>query len=102
MLKKYLAPLLAKEIDTLILGCTHYGLLEAEISEIVGPRISVINESVVVSKKLQEYLVRHPEVTEKLSKNRSVKFYSTDSPSKFEALGGQFIGRAIEVQKINL
>ncbi|MFZ3031446.1 MAG: aspartate/glutamate racemase family protein, partial [Candidatus Moraniibacteriota bacterium] len=99
LLRKYLAPLLKKNIDTLILGCTHYEILKRKIQMIVGKNVTVISESSVVAKKLRDYLVRHPEIEKHLSKNHARTFYSTDRTEKFTSLGSQFFGAPITVKK---
>lgn len=102
LLQKYLAPLLKKKIDTLILGCTHYEILKRKIQMIVGKNVTVISESSVVAKKLRDYLVRHPEIEKHLSKNHARTFYSTDRTEKFTSLGSQFFGAPIIVKKATL
>jgi glutamate racemase len=102
MLRKYLKPLLIKNIDTLILGCTHYGILESKVKKIVGKKVTVISEANVVAKKLKNYLSRHPEIENKLSKNSKYIFYTTDVTDKFTSLGGKFLGRKIRVEKVTM
>jgi glutamate racemase len=46
----------------LILGCTHYGILEKKIRKTIGVKINIINEGKIVAKKLKDYLIRHPEI----------------------------------------
>jgi len=98
-LKKYLAPLINKKIDTLILGCTHYGILEQKIKKITGQNIHIVSEASVVAIKLKNYLQRHPEIEKKLSKNGRQTFYSTDLTENFRILGSKFFGRKITVKK---
>lgn len=106
ILFKYLEPIQKTGIDTLILGCTHYGILEKEITEvwqkISDQNINIINEGKVVAQKLRDYLKRHPEIESKLSKNNHREFYTTDLTEKFQKLGSLFFGQNIEVKKINL
>ena len=102
VLKNYLIPLIDKKIDTLILGCTHYGILKSKIKKIIGNNIKIIAEPDIVAKKLEDYLQRHPEIEKKLGKNKRRIFYSTDLVKKFEILGKQFYGEKIKVQKIKL
>lgn len=52
-LKEYLEPLLQENIDTLILGCTHYGILKNEIRKIVGPSVAIISQNDILPEKLQ-------------------------------------------------
>lgn len=102
ILKTYLKPLQQKKIDTLILGCTHYGLLENKIKKIVGKKVDLISEARVVPKKLKKYLQNHPEVEITLKKNSRVLFYTTDLTETFQALGSIFFGKKITVKKVSL
>lgn len=102
ILENYLKPLIAKHIDTLILGCTHYGILESRIRKIVGPDITLISEAKIVPKKLAHYLEYHPEIRNTLSQKASVTFYSTDLTDTFSTLGSQYFGKKIQAKKITL
>ena len=95
ILKKYLRPLKEKQIDTLLLGCTHYTLLEKDILRIMGRNVKIVNPAVVAGEKLKDYLVRHEEVEKKLAKNGKLVFYTTDDDRKFRELGQRFLGREI-------
>jgi glutamate racemase len=99
ILKRYLTPLLQKNIDTLILGCTHYGILEKKIRAIVGPDIAIISEARVVPKKLERYLAKHTEIETTLGRRSSVHFYSTDRTDRFQTLGSKLFGKNIAVEK---
>ena len=102
IIAKYLKPLLAKKIDTLILGCTHYGLLTQQIRKIVGPTIKIITEGSIVSQKLTTYLQRHPEIASKLTQNQNIKFYTTDLTDNFQKLSNYWFGQPIKAKKITL
>lgn len=102
ILIKYLKPLLAKKIDTLILGCTHYGLIERQIKKIVGPTIKIITEGSAVGQKLLLYLQRHPEINSSITKNQDIKFLTTDLTNNFQKLGNYWFGQPIKIQKISL
>jgi glutamate racemase len=102
ILKKYLKLLMTQKIDTLILGCTHYGILEPKIRKIVGKEVRIISESKIVGKKLKNYLARHHEIEKKLAKNHKRIFYSTDLTKNFEVLGGKFFGEKIKTRKAEL
>lgn len=101
-LKKYLHPLLRKDIDTLILGCTHYGILEKSIRKIIGPDIKIISEAKVVPKKLEKYLKKHSELERTLGTRSSIRFYSTGQVDTFKLLGSDLFGKAIRVAKATL
>lgn len=102
MLEKYLKPLLKNKIDTLILGCTHYGILEKKIRKIAGNKVNIIAEEKIIGKKLKNYFERHPEIENKLNKNGKRSFYSTDITENFKILGSKFFGKQINMQKAKL
>lgn len=102
ILENYLAPLRKKKINSLILGCTHYGILREKIQKIVGPNIKVISEDKIVAYKLKNYLDRHPEINKRLNKKGKLKIYSTDTTGNFRKLGGKFLGQPIKVAKATL
>jgi len=99
IIRDYLRPLVNKKIDTLILGCTHYGILENKICKIIGPDIRIVSETKVVPSKLSDYLNKHKEIEEKIGKNGIIHFYSTDLTDKFIILGSKFFGRTIKARK---
>jgi glutamate racemase len=78
ILEEYLGGLLNKKINTLILACTHYEIIENEIQNIVGRDIKVISEGTITAIKLKEYLVRHPEIEKKLEKKKQISYFFTD------------------------
>lgn len=99
ILKRYLSPLLRRKIDTLILGCTHYGILESKIRDIVGEEVAIVSEAKVVPKKLRGYLNKHAEIEGVLTKRGSIRFYSTDKTDTFRVLGSQLFGKALKVER---
>lgn len=99
VVKKYTDQL--QGVDTIILGCTHYGMLADRIREAV-PGITVIDEGEVIGRKTKDYLERHPEMESKLSKNSTREFLTTDLSERFERLGSIFYGDDIVVEKVKL
>lgn len=102
LLGKYLDPLIKKEIGALVLGCTHYGLLENQVREIIGDKIRIISEGKIVAEKLKDYLRRHSEIENILAKNSKIQFLTTDLSNKFKTLGTDFFGKPINPKKISL
>lgn len=96
ILKKYLRPLKAKQIDALILGCTHYPFLHQEIAAIMGRRIFVPQPGEIIAKSLADYLARHEELGLKPAASHKYKFYTTDDTNLFKEWGEKFLGRKIE------
>ena len=95
--KFYLDHFKDKKVDVLVLGCTHYPIIEKEIQEIVG-ETEIINPPAIIASKLQDYLKRHKGIEKKLSKDKKIFFYTTGDIKKFSELGGKFLGR--EVKKV--
>ncbi|MFC1711751.1 glutamate racemase [Patescibacteria group bacterium] len=101
-LKNYLNPLKKSRVDTLILGCTHYGVLKSKIRKIMGSKVKVISEGKVVGQKLKAYLNNHPEIKNRLEKKGKLVFYTTDLSKKFANLGSIFFGKKINAKKVIL
>jgi len=103
ILKKYLRNLKSKGIDTLILGCTHYPFLRRDVERIMGKNCRVLDAPVTVAEKLEDYLLRHPEIESTLSTNGERIFYTTDDAGRFRGFGEKFLGRKIpHVSEITL
>ena len=90
------------EIDSIILGCTHYPLLLSVIRKFVPENVQILEQGKLVSSKLVEYLKRHPEMDKKCSKSGKVKYYSTENVETFERSAANFIGQTIQAEKILL
>lgn len=101
ILKKYLMPLIKKNIDTLILGCTHYPIIKNKIRDIAGG-IKLVSQEEIIGPKLADYLNRHPEIEKKLNKSGKRIFLTTDLTDKFQKLGSLFFNQEISPQVISL
>lgn len=102
ILKKYLRPLLNHKIDNLILGCTHYGLIERTVQQMVGKKIRVIHQGKVVAQKLKEYFVKHPDLDRKLAKKSQYQFFVTDLSPRYEKMARFFFSKPIQIKHIHL
>jgi glutamate racemase len=102
VLQDYLAPLLAEQIDCLILGCTHYPLFRPLLEEILPPKVDIIAQNEVVPPKLAEYLRRHPEVDGRLSKTGHLRALLTDVTTTYSQTGADLLGEAITFEKVVL
>jgi glutamate racemase len=98
----YLRPFMNKRLDALVLGCTHYPKLKKEIRDILPKNIKIISQDEVVPKKLKEYLVKHPEITNKLSKNKTAKILVTDKTQNVDYLTKKWFGSSKTVNLVNL
>ncbi len=91
-----------KNIDTLVLGCTHYPLLKEVIRKYVPESITILEQGQVVAEKLIDYLHRHPEIDDRLSKSGQVIFQTTESAENFENKASLFLDRRVKAQTIHL
>jgi glutamate racemase len=89
-------------IDTLLLGCTHYPLLINKIRQFVPEGISIVAQGAIVAKSLKEYLGHHPEIEEKCSKNGNLTFYTTDSAEDFDDHAAIFFGKPVKSSHLQL
>src|SRR5690554_68540 len=91
-----------KELDTLILGCTHYPLLMGQIKKFVPEHIRVLDQGAVVAEKLTNYLQRHPEMDARLSRNGKVRFQTTETAENFNEKAALFLGQNVSSETIHL
>ena len=99
----YLSDMRKSEIDTLILGCTHYPLLLDKIRQFTPGHIRIIAQGEYVARSLQDYLNRHPEMDARCEKGGKCRFLTTESENKFEESASIFLGRQdIKVESIAL
>lgn len=117
---KYLREILAKDpqIDTLVLGCTHYPLMKAKIDNWLefrheldeskfpqptdSPKVTTIAQGELEAKSLADYLSRHPEYRERLSTNGTCTYLTTENADRFAQSASQFIGSPIQAEHIVL
>ena len=102
ILKKYLMPLKAAQVDTLILGCTHYPLLETHIHRIMGKQCKLASSSLASTEAIGDWLMRHKEVEKSLSKGGTRTFLTTDNAERFSDLGSRFLGQKIKGEKVEI
>ncbi|MDX8339214.1 glutamate racemase [Draconibacterium sp. IB214405] len=101
---KNIDAILAKDqsIDTLILGCTHYPLLIDLIKKYVPENVSILNQGAIVAEKLVDYLKRHPEMEQRLSKEGSLEYQTTESAATFESKAALFMGSEVNAKTVHL
>ena len=103
-IKKYLDELLQQDekIDTILLACTHYPLIKKSIEKFLPANISVIAQGEIVAASLKDYLNRHAEIEEQLSKNKTIQFYTTDSAEDFNDHATIFYGEKVRSQHLEV
>lgn len=102
--EKYIRCLLSRdpEIDTTILGCTHYPLLLEKIRRYMPERIKILPQGEIVARSLQNYLHRHPSMASRISRGAACRYLTTESAAKFSEMGSIFLSRQIQAQTITL
>lgn len=102
--QKHIANILSRdpEIDTLLLACTHYPLLQEKIKSFLPPAVTVISQGEIVAHSLQNYLQRHPEIEARITKNNNRLFYTTDSAADFNGKATLFFGDEVQALHTDL
>lgn len=102
--EKHLSHLLknSPDIDTLLLACTHYPLLIKKIKAFLPENIGIVTQGDIVAASLSQYLKKHPEISNKISKTGQVSFYTTDSTIDFDNHGTAFFGSPVCSKHLHL
>ena len=102
-IKKNVDSLLKKDplIDSIILGCTHYPLLQVEIRKLLPDHIQLISQGEIVARSLKNYLFRHPEMDVRCSKNSNCNFFTTEFVDSFEEKAGRFLNFSLKAKHIS-
>lgn len=102
--KKYVDELFTQEpeIDTVILGCTHYPLLINKIRKEIGSRATIVTQGELVGASLADYLRRHPEMDADCTKGGTCEFLTTENPDKFNELAEIFLRTPLKASHIDL
>ena len=94
--RQYLAELMEHDVDSLVLGCTHYPILRHTIGQVLGEKVRLVNPAFETAKELKETLREN-----NMTKNDFVKavyrYYVSDAPEKFRRIGGNFLKKEIEL-----
>jgi len=103
-LKRDIAEILSKDkqIDTLLLACTHYPLLINKLRDIVPSSVKLVEQGSIVAESLKDYLTRHPEMEEKCTRETSIEYFTTETVESFEKNASLFLGEEIKASHINL
>ena len=90
------------DIDTIILGCTHYPLLLPKIHKYIPRGIRIIAQGEYVADSLQHYFQRHPEIEQRCTQGGQVHYLTTENPEKFKEQAQIFLHEPVEVENITL
>lgn len=97
-IKEYIDAIMAQgaNIDTLLLACTHYPLLQDKIKAHLPAGVNVIAQGDIIAASLVDYLQRHPELEQKISKTGTRQFYTTtDDTADFDHHASRFFSAPV-------
>lgn len=102
-IRRHILNIIAKDnnLDTLILGCTHYPLLLETIQKYVPQNIKILDQGKIIAEKLLEYLIHHPEIDNRLTKGGSLTFQTTESAENFEGKAALFMGQKVVAEHVH-
>ena len=102
--KKDIEALLSQchNIDTVILGCTHYPLLVNKIKKYMPKSVHIIEQGGIVAESLKDYLHRHPEMEQRCSKGGTCEYFTTEDAEKFSEMGSIFVNEKINAKHVTL
>ncbi len=90
------------EIDTVILGCTHYPILYSKIRQALPPGVNLIAQGDIVAASLADYLRRHPEIEQTLSRTSTSAYLTTESADTFSPMASLFLRTPVAATQITL
>ena len=101
IVRRYLHPLQNNQIDTLVLGCTHYPLLKEVIQARIGRHVHLIDSSVEAARHLQKMLQEHPDLVQKCDE-QSVEhtYYVSDLTDSAQHVAARIFGRPMELHHV--
>lgn len=102
ILRRYLQPLRLKQVDTFVLGCTHYPLLKDMIQPRIGKRVRIIDSSEEVAESLASFLVQHPEIEQQLDRHGENVYYVSDVTEAAVDTARKVFGRPMELCKVSI
>lgn len=91
-----------QEIDVIVLACTHYPILKSLIDSLVPPTVKVLSQGPVVAEKLKDYLNRHPEIEERLTRGATLDCFTTESSDYFNEHASEIFGQPLRAAHIQL
>ena len=100
---EYLQPMRDAQVDTLILGCTHYPILKEAIGEFMGPDVALVDSAQALAQAAAECLDNTGLARKNGGTTGTLEFYLSDLPWKFQEIGERFLGQQVDnVHTVNL
>ena len=100
VLRDYLVPMKEKGVECLILGCTHYVFIKDRIAKVMGAGVSLLAQDDIIPAKIDDYLRRHSEMDERLSRGGVIEFFVSDLTPDYVRTAGEIYGHDIDVQAL--
>jgi glutamate racemase len=101
VVRRYLQPLKLKQVDTLVLGCTHYPLLRAIIQARIGKRVRVIDSAGAVAVEVRSFIDKNPEIAATLAVGQGSRYYVSDITDAALGIAAKIFGRRINLELAN-
>ena len=104
-IKEYTDKIMAQSpnIDTLLLACTHYPLIQDKINSFLPAGVKTVAQGDIVAASLVDYLQRHPEMEQKLTKNSTQQFFTTtDDTADFDTHATMFFGAEVKSKFVSV
>ncbi len=104
VIKKYLNELFIKseKIDAVILGCTHYAVIENEIKKYLPEKVKIVSQGGIIAEKLKNYFKKHPEIEKNLKKRKERIYLTTKDSEKIKKLAKDFFGEEIDIKLVKI
>lgn len=90
-----------ENIDTLVLGCTHYPLLAPIIQKLIGKKIILVSSGTAVAEEIKQFLVANTKIAQQLLIGKS-KYVATDLTPQLNSLASAWLGEAVQFEKVNV
>ena len=91
-----------KQIDTILLGCTHYPVVKEYLKSIVPKNVNIVSQGKIVADSLADYLWRHPLMNSECTKNGTVHFLTTENSNEFNSNATNYFGENVHAEHIKI
>ena len=100
--QKYIDGLLSADpqIDTIVLGCTHYPILIDKIRRYTPEGISLVSQGGIVAESLADYLRRHPDMDARITRGGTAHYLTTEEASRFSGMTSLFLGEEVSAERL--
>ena len=92
--REYLGDMVEAEVDTLVLGCTHYPLLKNTLAQVLGERVQLVDSAEATAQRVEKLVLTH--ALERNGQAGAPRFYVSDVPTRFERVGSHFLGYPLD------